>query len=275
VSLAVVERRWRRGTAEIRARLQAAQTAIAPTTFDEAAITTLPQPVQRYFQAVLTAGQPVIAAAHLVHEGTFNNSANRVRWNGFSSTQLVIANRPGFDWDARIQMGPGVAVLVHDAYVNGEGMLRAAVFGVFTVASMRGTPEMARGELMRFLAEATWYPTRLLPGHGMSWEAIDDSTALATLHDGDSSASLDFHFDERGLVDAVSARARDRTVGNRLVPTPWRGRFWNYVLHNGVRIPLDGEVEWILPGGPLPYWRGHLRDVTYEYATRGPYQFNQ
>lgn len=208
----------------------------------------------------------MIAAVHLMHEGTFNSSTERVRWNVFTSTQLVITQRPGFDWDARIHMAPGVTVRVHDAYVRGEGMLHAAVLGLFTVADARGTPGMARGELMRFLAEATWYPTRLLPGAGMSWDAIDDSTARATLRDGDVAASLEFHFDEQGLVCEVSASARDRMAGDRLVPTPWRGRFWNYALRNGVRIPLDGEVEWVLPGGPLPYWRGHITSITSEPA---------
>ena len=263
-TLIAAARRWADGTAELRGRLQAARTAIAPAAFGQAAIATLPPPVQRYFRAVLTEGQPMIAAVHLVHTGTFNSSTDRVRWNVFTSTQLVITQRPGFDWDARVHMAPGVTMRVHDAYAGGEGMLRAAVLGLFIVADARGTPEMARGELMRFLAEATWYPTRLLPGNGMSWDAIDDSTARATLRDGDVDASLEFHFDAQGFVREVSTSARDRTVGDRLVPTPWRGRFWNYALRNGMRIPLDGEVEWALPGGPLPYWRGHIASITSE-----------
>ena len=36
----------------------------------------------------------------------------------------VITRRPGFDWDARIMVLPGVPAHVHDAYVAGEGLLR-------------------------------------------------------------------------------------------------------------------------------------------------------
>jgi len=168
---------------------------------------------------------------------------------------------------------PGIAVLIVVALVVLVAAAAIATLpppvqryfrAVLTVADARGTPEMARGELMRFLAEATWYPTRLLPGNGMSWDAIDDSTARATLRDSVVDASLEFHFDAQGFVREVSTSARDRTVGDRLVPTPWRGRFWNYALRNGMRIPLDGEVEWVLPGGPLPYWRGHIASITSE-----------
>ena len=33
---------------------------------------------------------------------------------------------------------------------------------------------------------------------------------------------------------------------------------------DGMRIPLAGEVEWILPEGPQPYWRGEILDIEYD-----------
>ena len=81
----------------------------------------------------------------------------------FTSDQLVITRRPGFDWDARICLSPGVHVFVHDAYGAGEGILHAALSGLITLVDLRGTPEMAEGELMRFLAEAAWYPRHCCP----------------------------------------------------------------------------------------------------------------
>lgn len=60
-------------------------------------------------------------------------------------------------------MLPGLPARVHDAYVAGEGILHASLLGLFTVADLRGTDYIAEGELMRFFAEAAWYPTALLP----------------------------------------------------------------------------------------------------------------
>ena len=31
-------------------------------------------------------------------------------------------------------------------------------------------------------------------------------------------------------------------------------------------IPLHGEVAWLLPDGLLPYWRGRITDISYEFA---------
>jgi hypothetical protein len=33
-----------------------------------------------------------------------------------------------------------------------------------------------------------------------------------------------------------------------------------------MRIPLGGEVEWLLPEGPQVYWRGRITEIVYEYA---------
>ena len=261
--------RWQQGTDALRARLDATRVAIRPARVDFAELVGLPEPVARYLRAVLREGQPLVAAADFAHDGTFNMGETTDQWKAFTSTQRVVTQRAGFDWDGRIAMLPGLPVRVHDAYVAGEGILTAAVFGLITVADQRGGSALAEGELMRYLAEAAWYPTALLPGQGVQWEAVDANSARATLRDGAITATLLFEFDVDGLVATVSAGARGRTVGGEVVPTPWRGRFWSYAEREGLRVPLEGEVAWLPPAGPKPYWRGRLRTVAYEFAT-GP-----
>jgi hypothetical protein len=72
-------------------------------------------------------------------------------WKPFTSHQRIVTRRPGFVWDARVRVMPGMEVHVHDAYVAGEGLLHPALLGLFTLADMRGG-EIARGELMHFCA---------------------------------------------------------------------------------------------------------------------------
>lgn len=266
-AIALGRYRWDGGTEKVRSNLEAARLPIKPLRFDAREIADLPEPVQRYFRTVFKDGQPLIAAVRVSHKGTFNMSETTEKWSAFTSTQLVIPQRPGFDWDGRIAMMPGINVFVRDAYVSGEGILHAALLGLVTVADIRGTPEAAQGELMRFFAEAAWYPTRLLPSQGVRWESIDNSTARATLKDGDTVVSLDFRFDEAGLIATVSAEARARTVKGGLVFAPWIGRFWDYEVRDGMRIPLSGEVAWQLPDGSLfPYWRGRIMNIVYDFA---------
>jgi len=262
--------RWQSATRRLHASLEAARVAIEPRSYDTKELGNLPAPVQRYFRAVLSHGQPMVSAISLEQTGTFNMSETEERWRPFTSTQRIITRRPGFDWEARITLMPGFSVRVHDAYVAGEGILHASLFGLVSLVNLRGRPELAQGELMRFLAESSWYPTALLPSQGVQWESIDEHSARATLKDGQTTVAVLFRFDENDLVESVRAEARPRTVGDTVVPTPWEGRWWNYQLRDGMRIPMEGEVAWMLPEGPKSYWRGRITRISYEFAQSSP-----
>lgn len=257
---------WQSSTRALHVRLEAARLPLVPARYDPRELAGLPAPVQRYFRAVLKDGQPLVAAAEVEHAGTFNLGDSGEQWRPFTSTQRVVTRRPGFVWDGRVSLLPGLAVRVHDAYVTGEGILHATLFGLVALAELRGTPEVAEGELMRFFAEAAWYPTALLPSQGVRWEAVDDRSANATLKDGAMSLTLLFRFGDAGLIDAVRAAARGRTVGAAVVPTPWEGRWRGYEWRNGMQVPLEGEVAWLLPEGRKPYWRGRITRLRYEFA---------
>lgn len=257
--------RWSAGTRALHQRLDAARVQPVPARYDAAReLDGLPAPVQRFFRAALTDGQPIVAALELGHRGHFNLAADGAdRWVSFTSAQRVTTRRPGFVWDARMPMLPGLAVHVLDAYIGGEGLLYPAVLGLVPLAEMRGTsPEaggIAQGELMRWFAEAAWYPTALLPSQGVRWMAVDEHSARASFSDGAVSVTLTFRFDLRtGFVESVRAEARGRTIGNGVVMTPWEGRWSDYRLRAGMWVPTVGEVAWLAPEGRRAYWRGEV-----------------
>jgi len=259
--------RWNFETQQLRERLNAARAPVRPKSVDFHELEGLPAPVRRYFRTVLQDGQPMVSGVRARHTGTFNmGEGAEDSWKPFTSDQKVVTQRPGFDWNGSVAMIPGLPVRVHDAYVAGEGILHASLLGLFPVVDMRGTDDVAEDELMRFFAEAAWYPTALLQSQGVRWEAAGDRSAYATLTEGDHTVRMRFTFDERGLIDTVRAEARGRAVGGEIVPTPWRGRFWNYEERGGMLIPLDGEVAWLPPEGEKPYWRGHIIEIVYEFA---------
>jgi len=258
--------RWRAATRELHARMEAARESLAPRPYTLRELDGLPAPVQRYFRAVLAEGQPIVASATLEQTGTFNMSETGERWKPFESTQRIVTRRPGFVWDARISMAPAMTAHVRDAYAAGGGILTAAIHGLITVMNLPDSRELAQGELMRFLAEAVWYPTALLPSQGVRWEEIDGSQAAATLTDGATTVTLTFQFDEGGLIRSVRSDGRHRFAKGAWVSTPWRGRFWDYEVRDGMKIPLEGEVAWLSSQSVRPYWRGRLQRVEYEYV---------
>jgi hypothetical protein len=259
---------WTSKTRGLLARLESTRLPSTTLRYSAQEIEHLPATVARYFRTVLKDGQPIITAASVVHAGNFNLSAAGEQWKSFTSAQRVITRRPGFVWDARIAMAPGIAVYVHDAYVGGEGILTPSLLGLLSMQGEISKRDLAAAEFMRFFAEAAWYPTALLPSQGVQWHAVDEHTASATLADGADgriSATMLVSFNQAGLIESVRFEARAAMVGKLIVHTPWEGRWFNYQERNGMLVPLNGEAAWLHADGRKPYWRGTITALSYEF----------
>jgi hypothetical protein len=227
----------------------------------------LPAPVARYFRFALQPGQPMIRRMRAHQAGLF--ATKRDQWTPFSADEEFSVVPPAFVWDAKIRVAPLISVHVRDSYIRGAGGMHGEVAAVLPVVHQEGTPEMAVATLQRYLAEAPWFPTALLPAAGVEWTAIDDSTARASLRHGGASASVDMHFGDGGEIVRVTAD-RYRDVDGVPALTPWEGRFEDYRSLEGMRVPLRAEVGWILDDGWFPYWRGRNVHIIYEYAIQEP-----
>src|SRR3990172_6125886 len=261
--LAFAEFRWRARTNAAVSALMDGVDASLPARFSTAELDGLPAPVARYFRAVLKDGQPLAHHVWLRQTGEFLAKPDENGWRPFEASQDFVTEPAGFVWDARIRMAPGMRIRVRDACVNGTGSMFVAILGLFTVVRMENTPDMGTASLMRYLAEASWFPTARLPSAGVVWTAIDDSTARASLTVRTTTATLDFHFRPDGLIERVFAQ-RPRAVSDSSVLTKWEGRWTKWEERNGALIPVAGEVAWLLPEGRQAYWRGRITDIVYD-----------
>lgn len=226
----------------------------------------VPAPVRRYLNHVLRDGQAYVRTVRMKQDGTFREGDPTSHWNSFRATQHVGVQPPGFVWDAKIQIMPWVPVRVIDRYVGGRGGLRAHLGGVLPVMSGEPGAALDEGELLRYLGEAPLYPTALLPRMGVTWAAIDDRSARATLVDETTTASLVFTFNDENEVVRVSGRRpftkEDGSTEYRL----WTGYWRDYVSRNGMLVPRQGEVAWVVPDvGEVTYWRGNISSIEYNF----------
>ena len=236
----------------------------------------LPPPVATYFRRTLRRGQPIIRSARIIQEGELCRAEDA--WSPFEAKQYFSARPPGFVWDATVRMSSVMRVRVRDAYVAGEGSMQAKILSLVPLVDASHSAELNAAALQRYLAEAVWFPTALLPGEGVKWSALDDNRALATITDAGITVSMEFHFSDAGEITGVFTPGRYREVNGKYELTPWRGHFRNYAESDGMRIPLEAVVEWQLPDGPLPYWKGRILEVQYrtdslaDQSTAGPYE---
>ncbi|HUF36837.1 MAG TPA: DUF6544 family protein [Gemmatimonadales bacterium] len=263
-------RRWRAATRRLVADLDRAAREPSMRTVSFDALAPLPDPVRGYFEQVLRDGQRPLRGARVLQRGTFRSRKTdpdpEAGWSPLSATQRFTAEPPGFVWDARIRVAPLVSVRVRDGYVAGRACMRGAVAGLLPIVDAADDTGLRAGALMRYLAEAVWFPTALLPGRGVTWAAMDERHARATLADAGTTAALEFEFGTGGEIVAVYAPERPRAVPGRTgayVMAPWGGRYGGYQEHGGMLVPTTAEVYWVLHGREQSYYRG--RNVAFEY----------
>ena len=259
--------RWTRETSAATAQLTA--TAAAPAravAFSE--LEGLPAPVQRYLRMVLRDGQPRVASVRLQQSGRLRTGVESDQWLDFEATETIAPEARGFVWDARIRLAPFLHAAMRDTYIGGTGSGAVALQSAFTLSAAHGGHELNAGELYRLLAEAPWAPTLLLPGEGLSWAAINEHRALASLSLGGETATVEFRFNAAGEIAAIYAAERPRSYGTTYVNTPWEGRFDRYVSVDGMRVPEAAEVGWWMEDRWIPVWQGTVHEFAFELGGR-------
>jgi hypothetical protein len=254
-ALAAGNAKWRRNTAQLVDRL----TDTAALQGHHAALDQLPPPAARYLRRVLGHPEHRVRSAVATQQAEFFiNGA----WRPLTATQHFTTAPPGFVWDARIEMAPLVPAFVRDAYVAGRGSMQAAVYGLYSIVDLAGTPELNSGALQRFLGEAVWFPTALLPSDSVRWSPRDHSSSVVTLTDHGTKVSLVFEFDGNDDVMRISGDRYKETNGSYVIK-PWLIQCFEHRERSGMRIPTSCEVSWTGPGGAEPYWRGRITAIDY------------
>jgi hypothetical protein len=222
-------------------------------TYDPDQLSGLPAPVQRYFRHVLKPGQPYLRSVRLRHDGQFKTDLKK-DWMAITGEEYFLANLPGYLWN-----GTTTWFSACDQYIAGRGSLTVRLLGVLPIVHGTG-PSYNQGELLRWLAEAVWFPTSLLPSGRAVWSPIDDSSATLTLTD--HGLTVVCRMDFNGQNELVRYRAQ-RYSDETHIKT-WTGILSDYREIHGLRIPTQGGAAWIINGEEQPYARFILRDIEYD-----------
>lgn len=175
-------------------------------------------------------------------------------WRKLDATQWSAIRQPGFVWHARQPAGPIIIAEIVDAYVDGRGSLEVRLFGSVPVAKAAGE-DIARAELMRYLAEMPWTPDAILHNAALRWSSSGDDTIQVEAGQGDSSVAVRFRLDDQGDIVEMQADDRPATEDGEIVLRPWRGVFRCYQNAGGRRVPTEAEVGYVYEQGYQPYYR--------------------
>jgi hypothetical protein len=225
----------------------------------------LPPPVLRYLNHALPPDRRGLKLARYRQAGTLRTDPRSDSWMKFTASQVIGPRITEFLWTARASIAPLLHVQVRDSLVAGRGAGQVALLSAIPVASAAGSMEMNSGSLHRFLAEAVWYPSALLPSPQLRWAPLDDSRAVATLTDGTTTVALEFRFNAEDEVSGIYTPGRWGSFDGTYKQVAWEGKFRNYFRRQGVLIPGEGEVGWYLGGQWGSVWRGTVISVSMEF----------
>lgn len=153
--------------------------------FDTAMVADLPDPARRYFLFAIAPGARLGRGVCIDMTGELSlGSKSRPKFMPMTARQILVGEH-GFIW--RLRAGSGaMSITGSDGYAAGEGWTRFWLANFIPVARAAGGSDIARSAAGRAVAESLfWAPANLLPREGVSWEAVDASTArVRVIHGG-------------------------------------------------------------------------------------------
>lgn len=180
------------------------------------------------------------------------------KWMSFSAIQTMATRTCAFDWRART--GLFGMISVRDAFVNGEGHLAVKALGIIPIIGATSSPQLTRGELMRYLAELAWAPDAILFNDDLRWRREGPDKLAVSAGMGDTAAEVILNLDTEGRIAGCFAPDRARAVKPPYLLTPWRGHFSDYRRHNDMLIPFAAEVAWEIDGVEHVYFQCTVDD---------------
>ncbi|MCB9284746.1 MAG: hypothetical protein H6563_11780 [Lewinellaceae bacterium] len=249
------DRKIAREVTELFAPFPPAEKAI----LSEDMLTGLPACVQLWIANSGLVGREMIYAVRLKQQGQMRRTPEE-KWMPTEAEQYFSIDPPGFIWKAKVDMVPAFSFSGRDKYMDGKGNMLIKFLSLFPVVDGKG-PELDQGTLLRYLGEICWFPSAALAPY-ITWEAIDSSSAKATMSYKGVSASGVFTFDEAGRMTQFRAQ-RYMGAGETAVLKDWYIPAEEWKEFQGVQVPAKGGVIWQLESGDFNYYQWEVTDIEY------------
>jgi Family of unknown function (DUF6544) len=224
----------------------------------EERISDLPAPVRRSLRRSGVVGAEVPETVRLGQRGEI---FLRGRWFPFTAHQRYTLDPPSFHWRARVLVARLPFAVAEDSLEDGSGRMHVRVLGLVPVVDATG-PEMDQGSLMRWLNETMWFP-QAWATDVISWQPLDENSAIGSLSAGGHEVEAAFRFDGDGrLVDFRADRYRAVEGGFELAQ--WATPLSAHSSFAGVEVPSAGHASWIIDDAEIEYIRIQITDIHYE-----------
>lgn len=231
-----------------------------PERFDSTLVADLPEPARRFFNFAIQPGTRLSTIIEISMQGELSlGSRADPKYQPMRAEQLL-APPHGLVW--RVDVGQGAVRLSgSDAMVEDRSWTRFWLLRLIPSVRVGGDRDHLRSSFGRVVAEAVfWAPAFLLPRAGVSWTAVDQDTARATVMHGGLSQEVDVRVDATGRPVWVSMpRWTNANSQNIFRVQPFGGELGDFREVSGYRLPfrVDGGNFFGTPDY-FPFYRARV-----------------
>ncbi|HLV70753.1 MAG TPA: DUF6544 family protein [Xanthomarina sp.] len=217
-----------------------------PSVILEKDLTHLPEIVQKWLKNSGVVGQEQSRFIRLKQIGEMRTKPEG-KWMPFIAKQTFNVDEPAFVWDTEVEAMPLISLVGRDKLYQGKGSMLIKLAALIPVVNESKNKQMNSGAMIRFLAEMCWFPSAALNKY-ITWQAIGENSAKATLTIKDVSVFGMFRFSKDG--DITSFEAQRYYGGNTTSKLEtWRVNMTSYKTFHGIKIPNKNSVCWKLKEG--------------------------
>lgn len=227
---------------------------------NESDIDNLPFAVQNWLRKSGVVGRRFIYAGKVYQQAQMKLKPDQEHWMQAEALQYTSIENHSFIWSVNVEMNPMLSFVGRDKFENGKGEMLIKLNSLIKVVDERGA-KLDEGTLQRYLGEMVWFPSLALSEH-VVWEAINDSTAKATMTFMGTSGSGTFRFNANGEVTQFSAL---RYNGNQ---TDAKRYEWVMDIHaykhfEGIKVPTQMTATWKFDEGDWTWLKMEVTDIRY------------
>ena len=226
----------------------------------EQMIVDLPSTVQNWLLNSGMVGKAIIKSVFLEQDLQLLMKPEQKAWSTAKAKQHFTIEPPAFNWLVSLKMNPLMQVVGRDKFENGKGTMTIKLFSLIPIINARNNKKVNQATLQRYLAEIVWFPSAALSPY-ITWDAIDDHSANATMTYHGTKGSGIFHFDENGnFKKFIAMRYKD---ANHTEPTEWKVTAIKTEVRNGIKIPVESSADWKLEQGNWTWLKLKITNIAY------------
>jgi hypothetical protein len=230
----------------------------------ETDIQNLPDPVKIWLSHSGVIGKPFISSGKVVQKAEMKLKPEQKEWMSATAIQYTTIDNPAFIWTVDLKMNPMLAFRGRDKFENGKGEMLIKLNSLVNVVDEEGS-KLDEGTLQRYLGEMVWFPSLAFSPY-ITWEQIDETSAIATMDYMGTKGSGTFYFNSAGDFYKFSAmRFKDNEKMSQKYE--WVLLVDDYKVFEGIKIPAKMTATWKLDDGDWTWLKMEITDLFFNENT--------